>query len=223
MRTLFAVLLLVGCSGPSARPDAIPGIDVIEAEIEVYLTGKVLDAAGIAVADAKVEVFHDGGGFTGIEATSGADGRYVISIMSSPILPIAIYGYLRVTKTGYLDTFHWPGPLAHDDFALDLLVISAVERDQLYARAAITRDSTKLLMRVLVKDAGGGAIDGATLTSAPVSESTVPTDTDGIGYLYNADTYLKITATKTSKSASTLWMRAEEQAGHFTSATVALP
>jgi hypothetical protein len=224
MRARLFVLgsLLAACSDAASRPDANQGIDVILAESEVYVTGTVTDAvSGAPLAGASIATYHSGGGGLSMTPTTvitDAQGNYTLTIETGGYAP---FGYIRVVKTGYLDTFHWPGSLTTDVLGMNLVSVSTVQRDQIYATAGISSDPSKLLVRVSVTD-GAAAIEGAAITSSPSAPRALPTDATGVGYLLNAPTYLKITATKGAQTESMLYLEAYEQGGQLVTTSLTL-
>lgn len=185
------------------------------AETEIDVTGTVIDGVtGAPVAGASISIPD-----RAVNATSDANGIYSFRLMTSGF---ASYLYIRVVKTGYLDTFFWPELLVADVNALKLPVISGTQRDAIYGAAGRSADASKLFVRVEV-NGSAGPVEGATLVSTPSAASTVATDASGAGYLLDAPLSFKVKASQGGNSVTSYVHDAYEQNGQLVVARVSLP
>lgn len=218
MRPLLVVLgmALVGCDDSPSQPDARLADATPMAETEIDVTGTVIDGVtGTPVAGASISIPN-----RNVNATSDANGIYSFRLTTSGF---ASYLFIRVVKTGYLDTFFWPELLVADVNALKLPVLSGTQRDGIYGAAGRSPDASKLFVRVEVHDGAAGPVAGANLESMPSAASTVATDASGAGYLLDAPLSFKVKASQGGTSVTSYVHDAYEQNGQLVVARVALP
>jgi len=185
------------------------------AEPELDVTGTVIDGiTGAPIAGASIAIAN-----RGVNATSDANGIYSFRLTTSGFASIL---FIRVVKTGYLDTFFWPELLVADVNALKLPLISGTQRDAIYGAAGRSADASKLFVRVEVHN-GSDPVAGATLESTPSATATVATDASGAGYLLDAPLSFKVKASQGGSSVTSFVHDAYEQNNQLVVARVALP
>ena len=139
-------------------------------------------------------------------ATSDAQGHYTLTVNAA-----MLDGYLKVTKSGYVDTYLYPpAPLdASATVDASLLSSSTFGLLALYAGA----DSSQGTIITIVQDAAGHPVAGAKVSSTPAAgiirysdgtgapSGTTSTSADGTAFFFNlAPGDVTITATKSGAS-----------------------
>ena len=149
-----------------------------------------------AAAGAAIDAYGTQTSTTSIaNTTSDASGDFSLDI---PTGGAPVDGYLKITKTGDLDTFLYPNfPLTTDQSKLAGILITQATFNTLAGFVTVTQDSTKGFTAVEVLDCAGNSASGATVTTSaggttkyngaaniPSSTATT-TGADGIAYVFN--------------------------------------
>lgn len=144
--------------------------------------------------------------------TTDADGKFTLMLDTGGT---AIDGYLKATGSGFVDTYWYPPKLFGADYADAGLNMLAPQTFDLLANTLCrgNQDTTaKGMIAAEVRDASDTPVEGATISSDPAatgycydsggfpSSTATATDPDGIGYMFNLDGELTVSA---SKSGST--------------------
>ena len=198
-----SVLFLVACGGDdggsndAAQPDApvnVPAmITVSGTATERQLDGSSAPAEGVAVGafkstDESTPV---------VTTTSDAQGNYSLVI---PTGGAPVDGYIKGTKAGDRDTYLYaPSPLVADFNGASINLLS----DFIYSTGLValcqagTLDPAKGIIAVIVQDAAGTPVAGATVAAEPAATKTCYTDgtsptgsktetaADGVALMFN--------------------------------------
>jgi hypothetical protein len=95
-------------------------------------------------------------------ATSDATGTYALAIDATPL-----DGYLKVTKSGYTDTYVYPASPWIQDTTVDTNMLSSATFGLLVTFAG--GDSSEGVIIAIIVDANGTPVTGAKVTSNPAS------------------------------------------------------
>lgn len=123
--------------------------------------------------------------------TSAADGTYSLAL---PTTGTPLDGYLRGTSPGKLDTYLYPPrPLTADRTGATMLIISQSTLNLLGTLSGTSQDPAKGFVGLVVQNAAGTAVQGATVTITPAGTARV---------LYAANGVPSSTATSTDASGT---------------------
>jgi hypothetical protein len=142
-------------------------------------------------------------------AMTDANGNYTLMV---PSTGGALDGFLKATKDTYMDTYLYsPAPLAADFDKAAIKMVTPSTFSLLAGPALCNgmQDMAKGTIAVLVQDAAGMTVGGATIASTPAatkycfngtnglpSGSAMMTAMDGIGYMFNVTGDATVSATK---------------------------
>lgn len=204
----------------SQVPDPIPGTIRISGQATEAGLGGTSPVDGVAVA-----AFSKGNETTAAATgTSDGDGNYSLTVTFDGD---SFDGYIKATKTGYMDLYEYPtGALSADFSDASFNMITPGNKNQLVNIANGGQHAGKGLIGLLVADAAGNPVAGATVSSTPASgayrymagngfpsSSATSTASDGVAFMFDvpADAEVTVTATKSGMTfkAHTLKARAD--------------
>jgi hypothetical protein len=176
-----------------APPSAPPMITVSGNASSVGIGGKTPEQ-GVVIAAYKTSDENAAVAMT----TTDASGNYSLTLTTDGT---ALDGYLKATKTGFVETYLYPpAPLAAD---FDMAAINMLSPDNYSAVYTLTQDSQTAdtgIVGILVVDSSNATVGGATVSSSPASlyryngsagglptkmSSAMATQTDGLAYMLN--------------------------------------
>jgi len=128
--------------------------------------------------------------------TTDGNGNYTLAI---PTMGKPVDGFLKATKSGYLDTYLYPpAPLTADFTMASLNMLTPGNFDLLAGTlCGVTADNAKGTVALEVIDTSMQTVGGATVSSTPVNtkacydqggfpnKSATATDTDGVAVMFN--------------------------------------
>jgi hypothetical protein len=135
-----------------------------------------------------------------------ASGNYTLMI---PTNGVALDGFLKATKPGLVDTYLYPPePLTEDFAGASLNMVSPTTFGLLAdTLCRANQEAAKGTIAILVNDAAGMPVAGATVASNPAAPTTcyngsnglpssmaTETSTDGVGYLFNVTGNVSVSA-----------------------------
>lgn len=202
---------------------------------EVVVSGETQTVQGtdaVALAGASVEAFDDLGGAALATTTSGSGGAYSLTV---PTGGGPVDGYFRGRSAGLLDTYLYPpSDVTEDTTGVTLLLVSGSTLSSLTSLAGATYDPGKGFIALIVADAAGNPVTGATVTIAPAgtarviyssggfpSGSATATDASGTVYIANTNTGA-VTVDATAGGTAFQELTFEARAGALTT-TVLIP
>jgi hypothetical protein len=151
------VAMIAGCS-------AVLGIEDLRPPT---IHGTVRDMTADTVSSVSI-VFRDPLGPPIGEATTDGKGRFEIPITAA--LPLT--GYLDLDDPNFVHTFsHLSQPVVdHNDLDVEVLTLTAAGLRTLASDVHVTQDPARSLVIAQVVDAGGSALEGATVLATGVSQ-----------------------------------------------------
>lgn len=244
MKAIALITLLAACGGsggtmtPGTGDDddtPMPDSQMPSPPGTVRLSGQASETgfSGTSPVDGvAVAAFAKGNETTPLATgTTDGDGNYSLTITYDGD---SFDGYVKATKSGYVDLYEYPThALTTDDDSASFNMISPGNMGQLSNIANGDQQSTKGLIGLMVADAQGNPVAGATVTSTPAagayrymggggfpSSSATSTADDGVAFMFNVppDAEIQVTATKTGMTFATHTVKA--RAGAFTSTAI---
>lgn len=251
MKAPALILFLVACSGgggggmmtgDDTGGDDAPPVDAPESTIDaptsapqmVMLKGKTTER-GLSgesnVAQVKLEVFKVTDESAAIATTmSDAQGNYTLMV---PTGGMPVDGYVKATKTGYMDVYLYPPNVwAADDMDGGINMMTQSNLDLLSNFASGNQMANKGIVGLAVFDGNGMGVAGAKFTSAPMAGATkylggsglpdanaTMTSSEGVGFLFNTDEMVVVGASKTGMAFHSHTVKARP--GTFTTTSVA--
>jgi hypothetical protein len=224
MKTHLAIaVFVVACGGPSSN---MPGDDDPDPTVDARV---FMDAPGTVPAMITLAGTATETGFSGTSpvdgvtcalfaksdettpigtSTTGADGRYmfVVTTNGQPF-----DGYIKATKQGYVDLYVYEtAPLTGDSTNQGFNMITPNNMRSLSNIAGGDQEMTQGLVGLMVADASGSPVEGASVSSNPASgayrymngsgfpsSSATATADDSVAFMFNAPPgELTISATK---------------------------
>jgi hypothetical protein len=197
MKRALLVCTIAACSGDdgmTVQPDATPIADVLHCsgKAVAYSANGTTPLEGVRVgayasADEATEV---------VFAMTDAEGNYTIDLVTNGV---ALDGYFKATKTGYMETYLYPDGPVKVDFSGARVAMLAPDTFTLLADTlcGANQQATNAAIVAIVSDEQEHPIAGATIGSSPgatkycYNEGGYPnrnathTDADGIGYYLN--------------------------------------
>ncbi len=186
-----------GDGGTTGGIDAASGPD---AQTRVTVTGLAQSVQGTAtapLAGASIEAFPRAGGTALASATSAGDGAYALELETGGA-PLDIY--FRARSNGLLDTYLYPPRAVTADTAdVTQLLVSQQTLSTLSTLGGVSYDASKGFVGLIVADAAGTPLAGATVSIAPLGAARVlysagglpsgsATATDSSGTVFIANT-----------------------------------
>ncbi len=163
-------LSLAACGGD----DGPATVDAAPAASMVMVSGvaqTVETTSTVPLAGATIEAFARAGGTPLATTTSAADGTYSLTLATSGT---AIDGYLKGTSAGRIDTYLYPpAPLAADTTDATMLIVNQQTFGLLATLGGVTQDPAKGFIAMVVRDAAGDGVAGATVTVTPAGTARI--------------------------------------------------
>lgn len=186
-------LAACGDDGGGGRIDAPDGQTVMVSGVARTVSG----TSTVPLEGATIEAFNVAGGAAIASTMSAADGTYSIRL---PTDGTPVNGYLKGTSATRLDTYLYPPrPLAADRANATMLIVTQGTLNLLGTLGGVSQDPTKGFVGLLVQDAAGTAVAGATVSITPAGTARIiyavnmlpnssATMTDASGTVYIANT-----------------------------------
>jgi len=198
-RAPLGLLIAVAACGDSSGP--APGFECLGAPIPttapatIVVSGQIRQNAfsPTALGGAIITAFRIGATDSLAVDTSNTPGFYSLSITTGGT---PVNGYLRVTHSGFVDTYAYPSRPLFADLSTKVLMPTSNELALLSAAVGVNTGAGNGFIGVIVKDCDGTAIAGATVSTNPAgtvrynsgstpSPSATSTSSDGIAYVFN--------------------------------------
>ncbi len=191
---------LIACGGDDGGGATIDAPSGPDAQAMVTVSGVAETVQGtsrVPLAGAMIEAFDSGGGVALASTTSASDGTYSLTLTTNGA---PIDGYLKGTSATRIDTYLYPPrPLAADRDSATMLLVNQQTLGLLGTLGGVSQDPAKGFIGVLVLDAAGTGVAGATVTVTPMGtarviyvEGSLPnqnaTMTDASGTVFIANT-----------------------------------
>ena len=154
-------------------------------------------------------------------ATTDAQGKYTLMMMTDGK---PIDGYVKASKSGYVDTFAYPAaPVTHDMTMFDANMLTTGTFNLLVSFGG--GSAGKGVVTMVVQDASAKPVQGATVASVPASgaykysdasgypTSTTATNTDGLAFMFDAppgNVTVKATKQGSTFKAHAIMVRADK-------------
>ncbi len=240
----MSMLFLVACGGGGTgdgnggndQPDAKVFLDappIVPATIMISGTASERNISGSApVAGLTISVHKvaDEGSMLGT-TTTDAQGMYTLAIMSEGA---PVDAFIKASKTGYVDLYLYPPtPFIANFTEGSINMLTQSNFDFLSTLAQGNQQAGNGLIGLLVRDANGAPVAGATVASTPAamtyryngsnglpSSSATATDADGIAYMFNVPAgAVTISASKAGTTFKAHMVKA--RADKFTTTSIA--
>lgn len=195
MKLALTALLLAACGGSDSKtvdsPTVAQTINISGTASERSLSG-AMPVAGLTVA-----AYSSAAPSTVVVmTTTDANGMYTLAV---PTMGKPVDGFIKATKSGYIDTYLYPpAPLTADFSSASLNMLTPSEFGLLSGTlCAVTADNAKATVALEVVDASMQTVMGATVSSSPAAskecydqggfpnKSATATDTDGVAVMFN--------------------------------------
>lgn len=204
---LVLALVVAGCgkdgSSPNPPPPPPPGAYTCLGQplptsaadpvvVSGVIQGNVLSPSPLA--GATLDAFRTGNPTSLATTISAANGSYTLMIATGGM---PLDGYVRVTRTSYIDTYAYPPAPVAANSTQSLYLITSSEFTLLSIAALVTQASGNGFVAVAVTDCNGTAVAGATVSTTPggtvrysssggvPSASATATSADGVAYVFN--------------------------------------
>jgi len=190
MRTLtpvlFGTVLAVACGKSSTAP-TVTGYECLgqayptSAPASITVSGAVADFINGPVAGVTVYAFKTGTAGPIDSATTDAGGAFSMTVSTGGT---PLDGYLKATKTGYLDTYAYPSAPLPASATISVPVVTSGEFSILATQAGASPVAGKGSLGLRPVNCAGAAVTGATVTT---SSGTSPfADGQGDFFVFNA-------------------------------------
>jgi hypothetical protein len=144
-------------------------------------------------------------------ATSDAQGKYTLNV---PTGGAPFDGFLKATKSGYIDIYLYPSSSWIEDFTDgEINMLTPGNKDLLNNFASGGQTAGKGMVGLAVLDASGNPVAGATISAAPgtgtvrytgsnglPSATATVTSADGVAFVFNAPETVTVSAAKSGMS-----------------------
>ncbi|HEU0030604.1 MAG TPA: hypothetical protein VFQ53_08225 [Kofleriaceae bacterium] len=197
IRTWALLITVVSACGDDDGGGGNVDAPMVPATITISGTASARSLSGSTpAADVAVAAFATSNESTPVAmATTDASGNYTLTVTTNGA---PLDGFLKATKTGLKDTYLVPpAPLVADFSGASLNMVESNIYSALFALCSTSEDATKGVIALIVEDAAGNPVAGATVTSSPAptkacynSSSGTPSGTvtetaaDGTAYLF---------------------------------------
>jgi hypothetical protein len=200
---VIPLLVLAACGGDGGGgPSSNPGPFDCLGEPLPTTAGDPLVVTGIvrsnpitpaALAGAQVIGYRTGNATRLDSTASDANGNYTLTLATGGQ---PLDGYVRVFKSGYIDTYGYPPAPLVASATQSALLITTSDLAALGMLAGVTQSAGKGLIALVVSDCNGTPLAGATVSSNPAgtlrynsggfpSSSATATSADGVAYILN--------------------------------------
>lgn len=198
-RALLALVTSIAACGDSNAPD--PGFECLGAPIPdsaaatVTVSGQIRQNAisPTALGSAIITAFRIGDTDSIAIDTSFTSGFYTLPITTGGT---PVNGYLRVTHSGFVDTYAYPSRPLFADLETSVLMPTTEELAFLGTIVDVEQTVGNGFIGVIVKDCNGTTLPGATVSTSPAgtvrynsgstpSSTATSTSADGVAYVFN--------------------------------------
>ncbi|HEX4561355.1 MAG TPA: carboxypeptidase-like regulatory domain-containing protein [Gemmatimonadales bacterium] len=175
MRTLTPVLLgaflAMACSKSTTAPkptgyECLGQAYPTSAPASITVSGTVADFINGPLAGARVYAFKTGTAGAIDSATTDAGGAFSMSVSTGGT---PLDGYLKASKSGYIDTYAYPSAPLPANAIISVPVVTSGEFGILAGMAGATQVAGNGALGLLAVDCTGAAVTGATVTTSPSS------------------------------------------------------
>jgi hypothetical protein len=202
MQTRCCALLVVlaACGGDdgssSGTPDAAvvaPTTLTVSGNASSVAVGGKSPEAGVVIAAYKISDENTVVAMT----TTDASGNYSLTITTDGT---ALDGYLKATKSGFVETYLYPpAPLAADFGMASINMLTPQNYGFVYTLTQVSQAPDQGIIGILAVDSANMAVAGATISSTPATTyryngtnglpapmaNAMATQSDGLGYMVN--------------------------------------
>ncbi len=231
MKIALAFAVLAACGGGDSGTKMIDA-PTVPAMITVSGTASERSISGTTpVQGITVAAYSNAAPSTVVVmTTTDASGNYSLVI---PTMGKPVDGFIKATKSGYMDTYLYaPAPLVADFNMASLNMLTPSEYSLLSGTlCGVTQDTAKATVAVEVIDTANATVAGAMVASSPAAskvcydqggfpnKSATMTDTDGVAIMFNVTAgNTMVSATKTGATFQTHSVNAI--AGAFTTTLI---
>jgi hypothetical protein len=208
MKTIpaFLVVAAAACGGGTTKTVDAPNVP---ATINISGVASERSLSGTTpVAGAVVAAYSNSAPSTVVVMTmTDTAGMYTLAI---PTMGKPVDGFVKATKTGYMDTYLYaPAPLTADFASASINMLTPSNFGLLSGTlCAANQSATMGTVAVEVVDTANATVGGATVSSSPAAskacydqggipnKSATMTDTDGVALLFNVTGSVSLSATK---------------------------
>jgi hypothetical protein len=175
MRTLNAVVLvvfMVAACGKSSTAPKPTGYECLgqayptTAPASITVSGTVADFLSGPLVGASVYAFKTGTAAAIDSATTDAAGAFSMTVSTGGT---PLNGYLKASKSGYIDTYAYPSAPLPASATISVPVVTSAEFNLLATQAKVTPVAGKGALGIRPVDCTGAAVTGATVTTNPAS------------------------------------------------------
>jgi hypothetical protein len=182
-------------SGPGAGFECLGAALPTTAPATINVTGRITQNAVAPTALAGAEVVASTGTNTLAADTTDTPGSYALAIATGGT---PVNGFLRVTKSGFIQTYAYPArPFAADSANNTVLAITSNELGLLGTLAGQSQTAGNGFVGVVVRNCAGTPLANATVQTTPAgtavrynaagapSSTATSTAADGVAYVFN--------------------------------------
>jgi hypothetical protein len=169
---LCLVILVTACSKSSTAPSntgpyacegqALP----TSAPSTITVSGTVAEFGSSGVAGARVDAFKTGTAGSIDSATTDAQGNFTMTVATGGV---PLDGYVKASKTGYVDTYAYPSAPLPANTAITLTVVTPTEFNLLAASMSVTPTAGDGALAIRPVDCTGAVVAAATVSTSPAS------------------------------------------------------
>ncbi|HWZ27211.1 MAG TPA: carboxypeptidase-like regulatory domain-containing protein [Gemmatimonadales bacterium] len=150
-----------GNSGPYAcEGQALP----TTAPSTITVSGTVADFSSSGVAGARVDAFKTGTAGSIDSATTDAQGHFALTV---PTGGVPLDGFIKASKTGYLDTYAYPSAPLPASTSITLTVITSSQLNTFASLAGATPIAGNGSLAIRPVDCTEAVATGATVSTSP--------------------------------------------------------
>ena len=168
---LCLVTVVAACSKSSTAPN--PGPYACESQAfpttapaTITVSGTVAEFGSSGVAGARVDAFKSGTAGSIDSATTDAQGDFSLTVTTGGV---PLDGYLKASKTGYVDTYAYPSAPLPANATITLTVVTPSEFNLLAASKSVTPTAGDGAIAIRPVDCTGAVVNGATVSTSPAS------------------------------------------------------
>lgn len=132
----------------------------------ITVTGTVAEFGSSGVVGARVDAFKTGTAGSIDSATTDAQGNFTLTI---PTGGVPLDGYIKASKTGYVDTYAYPSAPLPANASITLTVVTPSEFNLLAASMSVTPTAGDGALAIRPVDCTGAVVTGATVGTSPAS------------------------------------------------------
>ena len=203
MKATIVVMAIAACGSTAKQSSdaAGTGTDAAIVAASVTISGTATShglAADKPITGATITIYRAADDDALLDTITAADGTFTLTV---PTHGQALDVYLRATDPTYVDSFLYPtAPLIADFSSVPVYMMTGAAFNSLSTLAQGNQQNSNGLIAVVVEDASGTPVAGATVSSTPTatvvrydgtgslglpSSTATATADDGLGYLFN--------------------------------------